>query len=220
MDCNGAGSKKGEAMIDLRGTPYAVDDKWEHTGVDSAGTWEFSDKNQVVKIRGGGNCGMAAPRRAVEQGTCGPAGGWHLKLKRIVEEVWQRSLFVLFENNPTKLTGVCRRSLNPLPHPDGAQVPACSQPCQGFTSSCQQPAADQCTCTKGLEGQFCSADLTKTPTTVYFDPETLVETRRIYKQYRTGMPAELIFEPRRRLYACFGILRVVGAISCSRQWRF
>jgi hypothetical protein len=88
MDCNGAGSMKGEAMIDLRGTPYAVDDEWAHTGVDSAGTWEFSAKNQVVKIRGGGNCGMAAPRRAVEQGTCGPAGGWHLKLKRIVDEVW------------------------------------------------------------------------------------------------------------------------------------
>jgi hypothetical protein len=169
MDCNGAGSKKGEAMIDLRGTPYAVDDEWAHTGVDSAGAWEFSEKNQVVKIRGGGNCGMAAPRRAVEQGTCGPAGGWHLKLKRIVDV-----------------------------------VPACSQPCQGFTSSCQQPAADQCTCAKGLEGQYCSADLVKTPKTVYFDPETLVETRRIYKQYRTGMPAVLVIYSRRRPYACLG----------------
>jgi hypothetical protein len=75
------------------------------------------------------------------------------------------------------------------PPPGGAQVPACTHTCLGAMASCQQPAADQCSCPKGTSGPDCSPPNVSPPDTVYLDAKTLMETRQLYRKYRTGMPA-------------------------------
>jgi hypothetical protein len=61
MDCIGAGSHQGVAGIDLRGTPFAVSDAFGVCGWLTAGSWAFSEGNQVVQLTGGGDCGWLQP---------------------------------------------------------------------------------------------------------------------------------------------------------------
>lgn len=65
-----------------------MDDEFVAFGNGAVGEWKISDNGQVVNITGGGDCGYVGPKRMQEDGFCGPAGGWHLKLKRIVDQVW------------------------------------------------------------------------------------------------------------------------------------
>jgi hypothetical protein len=82
--CEASYNADGEAVIDLRGTNFAVDDTFNKGGYNGAGTWTFTDNNQKVVVRGGGYCGWAGPSTAVAGGESGVTnGGWHLKLKRI-----------------------------------------------------------------------------------------------------------------------------------------
>lgn len=70
----------GEGKIDLRGTPYAVDDVFTHSGYESAGSVTVSDNAQVVLIKGGGYCGWIAPKDASGEVNA-HMGGWFLQLK-------------------------------------------------------------------------------------------------------------------------------------------
>jgi hypothetical protein len=60
-DCRGSGSNTGVANIDLRGTPFAVDDPFCVGGYNPAGSATFSYDDQVVDLRGGGYCGWITP---------------------------------------------------------------------------------------------------------------------------------------------------------------
>ncbi len=61
LDCLEEGSNQGVAGIDLRGTPFAVSDAFELCGWFPAGSWTFSEGNQVVQLTGGGYCGWVQP---------------------------------------------------------------------------------------------------------------------------------------------------------------
>jgi len=80
FDCEKDHSLKGRAHVDLRGTPFAVDDTWTHNGWQSNGTWNFSNEDQVVELRGGGFCGWCCPVSAITEHDAS-IGGWHVQLK-------------------------------------------------------------------------------------------------------------------------------------------
>jgi len=80
FDCERDGSHGGKGNINLRGTPFAVDDKFKHQGWNSNGTWDFSEKNQVVQLTGGGFCGWTCPSSCADE-LAAIKGGWVLKLK-------------------------------------------------------------------------------------------------------------------------------------------
>jgi len=67
----------GSARVDLRGTTFAVNDTFKHEGWRSAGTWRFSENNQVVELTGGGHCGGTSPAKASDK----DAECWILQLK-------------------------------------------------------------------------------------------------------------------------------------------
>lgn len=70
------------AKIDLRGTPYAVDDSFDFGGYCATGNVVFSGDNQVADIKGGGHCGWMVPTKANNAGeVAAHLGGWFLKLK-------------------------------------------------------------------------------------------------------------------------------------------
>ena len=46
-DCEGDGMQTARANIDLRGTPYAIDDEFVKSGVGAAGSWNISHNGQV-----------------------------------------------------------------------------------------------------------------------------------------------------------------------------
>ena len=82
--CESPFSQDGLARIDLRGTPFAIDDDFSHGGYESNGTASFSNDRQVVEIRGGGYCGWMVPTKAKQEGEVkSHIGGWYLKLKPI-----------------------------------------------------------------------------------------------------------------------------------------
>eukprot|EP00455_Lapot_gusevi_P030095 TRINITY_DN3228_c0_g1_i6.p1 TRINITY_DN3228_c0_g1~~TRINITY_DN3228_c0_g1_i6.p1 ORF type:complete len:151 (-),score=32.97 TRINITY_DN3228_c0_g1_i6:64-516(-) len=82
FDCESGRSQEGEGNIDLRGTPFAVDDQFKFDGYAAAGSWTFSENDQVVRLTGGGYCGWTCPKScASEQDAY--TGGEFLQLKRI-----------------------------------------------------------------------------------------------------------------------------------------
>lgn len=85
LDCSAPQSERATARIDLRGTPYKVPpDAFAHSGYLSAGTWTYSEDDQVVEIAGGGYCGWAAPKIAVQTGKVDDQpGGWFLQLMEV-----------------------------------------------------------------------------------------------------------------------------------------
>jgi len=77
--CEGTNKDDGIAKIDLRGTPYAVSDKFTNRGYMSAGSVKVSENGQVVDLRGGGYCGWIAPDEAKNE-TQAHEGGWYIQL--------------------------------------------------------------------------------------------------------------------------------------------
>lgn len=77
-----SGSMDAKARIDLRGTPFAIDDFFASGGWHPVGETNFSCNNQVVEISGGGACGWTVPKMANDAGEENAAlGGNYLKVK-------------------------------------------------------------------------------------------------------------------------------------------
>ena len=71
-----------KARIDLRGTPFAIDDQFASGGYMPKGQIVFSCSNQVVDILEGGYCGWTVPKLANDAGEMNAAqGGNYLKIK-------------------------------------------------------------------------------------------------------------------------------------------
>lgn len=79
--CSGSQMADGYGKIDLRGTPYAVDQVFTHNGSKSAGSATVRENGQVVILRAGGQCGYMAPQECGKTEACSHAGGWYLQLK-------------------------------------------------------------------------------------------------------------------------------------------
>ncbi|KAL0489100.1 tRNA-splicing endonuclease [Acrasis kona] len=79
FDCSGPYSNTGKALIDLRNTPFCVDDAFENDGWQSNGSSDFQNKNQVVHLTGGGYCGWICPKLADTEEKA-VMGGWYLQL--------------------------------------------------------------------------------------------------------------------------------------------
>eukprot|EP01094_Clydonella_sp_ATCC50884_P013333 TRINITY_DN23618_c0_g1_i1.p1 TRINITY_DN23618_c0_g1~~TRINITY_DN23618_c0_g1_i1.p1 ORF type:complete len:258 (-),score=65.65 TRINITY_DN23618_c0_g1_i1:260-1033(-) len=80
--CDRRHSKAGRANVDLRGTPFAIKSDFHHSGCASAGEWAFSNKRQVLELKGGGHCGWACSELADANGEGAmKEGGWHLQLQ-------------------------------------------------------------------------------------------------------------------------------------------
>lgn len=84
--CESTNLADGKAKIDLRGTGYAVDDKFSHHGYYSAGNATYSCNDQVVDLIGGGYCGWIAPVKCDGLEDKSHLGGWYIKLKKVKEE--------------------------------------------------------------------------------------------------------------------------------------
>lgn len=61
MSCVAPLRADGRAKIDLRGTPYRVDNTFATGGFEPAGTARIRARNQVVDLTGGGFCGWMMP---------------------------------------------------------------------------------------------------------------------------------------------------------------
>jgi parallel beta-helix repeat protein len=75
MDCVDDWSDTGVAQIDLRDTPFAVDDTFTKCGYQPGGGWSFSEENQVVALTGGGYCGWVQPAPGCLSPPYNSAGG-------------------------------------------------------------------------------------------------------------------------------------------------
>jgi hypothetical protein len=84
--CESTSYADGTAKIDLRGTGYAVDDTFNHSGYYSAGNATYSHNDQVVDLVGGGYCGWIAPSKCYGDETKSHLGGWYIKLKKVEEK--------------------------------------------------------------------------------------------------------------------------------------
>lgn len=78
--CEAPYNADGEAKIDLRGTPYAVDDSFKAMGYLPDGSVQVSNNAQVIIIKGGGYCGFMCPS-SVNNESQAHIGGWYLQLK-------------------------------------------------------------------------------------------------------------------------------------------
>jgi len=85
FDCESPHSDGGRANIDLRGTPFAVEDGFHFNGCMAAGSWDFKEDNQVVFLKGGGYCGWTAPNKANDEYKA-HKGGYYIQLKYIGEK--------------------------------------------------------------------------------------------------------------------------------------
>mmetsp|Transcript_17120 Transcript_17120/g.17793 ORF Transcript_17120/g.17793 Transcript_17120/m.17793 type:complete len:203 (+) Transcript_17120:79-687(+) len=79
--CEAPHNADGESVIDLRGTPYAVDDTFRNSGYLSAGSAVVSENGQKVVLRGGGYCGWFA----AVSGNVGFQGTWASFLELLPE---------------------------------------------------------------------------------------------------------------------------------------
>jgi len=84
LDCEAPNSQTGTGRIDLRGTVFAINDTFGHSGFVSNGHVVFSNNNQVADIWGGGYCGWTAPSSVfLDENKVNFGGGWDLQLKII-----------------------------------------------------------------------------------------------------------------------------------------
>jgi len=82
--CESPHQASGVGNIDLRGTPFAVEDDFHCNGWLPNGAFEKKCSDQIVSIKGGGFCGWMCTVRGDKEGEdVLKRGGWHLKLKLI-----------------------------------------------------------------------------------------------------------------------------------------
>ena len=80
MSCISPGDAGGIGNIDLRGTPFRVNNAFLVGGFAATGTATASPANQVVNLSGGGFCGWIAPAPAVFNPFNPSPGDFHLQL--------------------------------------------------------------------------------------------------------------------------------------------
>lgn len=80
MSCLGFGNTQGIGNVDLRGTPFQVDNGFLVGGYQAAGAANISPDNQLVDLHGGGYCGWEAPAPAAYNPFNPLPGEYHLKL--------------------------------------------------------------------------------------------------------------------------------------------
>lgn len=81
--CEAPSKDDGTAVVDLRGTPFAVPNKFDFGGYIANGTWTYSHRAQVVQLTGGGYCGWTAPVEVAKNEHLACNGGWHLTLSLV-----------------------------------------------------------------------------------------------------------------------------------------
>jgi hypothetical protein len=86
-DCEGGESSTGYAIVDLRGTKWALEDSQFTWGgyvpySPSSGVTAKDEHNQFWEVRGGGYCGWVTAVGAQDEGQA-HQGGWFLQLKRL-----------------------------------------------------------------------------------------------------------------------------------------
>jgi hypothetical protein len=86
FDCENPYSTTGSAVIDLRGTCFAVQNSFTHAGYLSAGNWSYTHNDQVVSLKGGGYCGWSCPELADTESKAA-AGGWFIELKIVDQTI-------------------------------------------------------------------------------------------------------------------------------------
>jgi len=72
------------SIVDLRGTPFAVQSEFKHEGYQSTGSWTYSHDDQRVVLVGGGFFGWTVSRDYPGNADDRP-GAWALKLKFAVK---------------------------------------------------------------------------------------------------------------------------------------
>lgn len=80
MSCTRPGGAYGAGNIDLRGTPFQVDDTFSVGGFAATGSATVSPGNQMVTLKGGGFCGWITPSPAMYNPFNLSPGEYHLKL--------------------------------------------------------------------------------------------------------------------------------------------
>jgi GON domain len=80
MSCTGQHAADGIGNIDLRDTPFQVNNQFLVGGSAAAGSATTGPDNQLVSLRGGGLCGWTAPAPAVYNPFNPSPGEYHLKL--------------------------------------------------------------------------------------------------------------------------------------------
>jgi len=80
FDGEGAGSHTGKANINLLGTSFSLSDSFKYEGTNAAGSFNYSNNNQVVDLTGGGNLGWICPLSCNDEQSA-VKGGWALKFK-------------------------------------------------------------------------------------------------------------------------------------------
>lgn len=83
--CEADRTDDGRGNIDLKGTDFYIDSDFIHDGWQSHGTWKFSEKDQVVKLTGGGYCGWTCPKMCKGEEDA-YKGGWFIKLGLLDEK--------------------------------------------------------------------------------------------------------------------------------------
>ncbi len=80
MSCTSPQSADGVGNIDLRGTPFQVDNEFTVGGFESTGSAAVSSHDQVVNLSGGGYCGWIAPAPGAYNPFNPTPGDYQLKL--------------------------------------------------------------------------------------------------------------------------------------------
>mmetsp|Transcript_25544 Transcript_25544/g.26631 ORF Transcript_25544/g.26631 Transcript_25544/m.26631 type:complete len:382 (+) Transcript_25544:69-1214(+) len=117
--CQSSRNADGVAVIDLRGTLYAVDDTFKDSGYLSAGSAVVSENGQKVVLRGGGYCGWIAPKDANGE-VVAHQGGWHLQLKLLPAGTGKYWRDLLFEDE----VGNFYINLDPKTNTSGYKLPS------------------------------------------------------------------------------------------------
>jgi hypothetical protein len=91
MGCGATGA----ANVDLRGTPFAVDDSFTPGSLGFGGA-TFSEADQVVNVTGNGNCGWVSPNPAAYNPFNPVPGDFSLQLRYLVEPPVTLATPVLF----------------------------------------------------------------------------------------------------------------------------
>ena len=80
MSCTSPQSANGTGNIDLRGTPFQLDNTFAVSGFEAVGSATVRSHRQVVNLSGGGYCGWITPSPAMYNPFNPSPGEYHLQL--------------------------------------------------------------------------------------------------------------------------------------------